>query len=316
MTGSACAESAERAAGLDLRDLPIVADEDQLASHAADGLRQLDELSGADHGRLVDDEHAPSRQPLRLQAGQQRRDARRGNPRLVLEASCRPPGDRRTDHRRAARFPRLSRSSERVRLAGTGDTDHDRHGVAISGQPADHLRLLARERRSSGDGTLDRLRSRESETGVAALKRSPHEALLRPQERASGVAPLVRQRPHDTAVASLEHGVARAGRLADGEYDRVLGLEKVIRQALEQLHVDRSAGREPLAPSLQHVAARERRARSRQPVPAGQLAMHVEQEISVESRSLAAQASSRTCSTRESEFGRTVAATLRPASPA
>ena len=52
--GQPSAKPAERATGLDLRHLPVVADQDQLAAHAADRLRELDELPGPDHGGLVD----------------------------------------------------------------------------------------------------------------------------------------------------------------------------------------------------------------------------------------------------------------------
>ena len=55
-------EPAERAAGLELGQLAVIADEHQLAADRRGRVDQLRELPGRDHARLVDDEHAPLRQ--------------------------------------------------------------------------------------------------------------------------------------------------------------------------------------------------------------------------------------------------------------
>ncbi len=68
-------EAAEGAAGLELGQLAVIADQHELAVRLGDDVHELRELSGRDHAGLVDDEHASLRQ--RGRAVGSRRGARR-----------------------------------------------------------------------------------------------------------------------------------------------------------------------------------------------------------------------------------------------
>ena len=59
-------ETEERSAGADLRQLPVVADEHELAVGTFDMVEQLDQLPRRQHPGLVDHEHSAVRKPFVL----------------------------------------------------------------------------------------------------------------------------------------------------------------------------------------------------------------------------------------------------------
>jgi hypothetical protein len=69
------AEGAEAAAGVDRRQLPVIADQHDLRLRPLGVLQQAGELAGADHAGLVDHQHRPAVQQRRPVGG---RIARRG----------------------------------------------------------------------------------------------------------------------------------------------------------------------------------------------------------------------------------------------
>jgi hypothetical protein len=58
------AEGAERAAGVDGSELPVVADHDHLASGPLGMMQEAGELAGADHGRLIQYHHGVTVEPF------------------------------------------------------------------------------------------------------------------------------------------------------------------------------------------------------------------------------------------------------------
>ena len=96
----AASERAERAAGVDRGELPVVADEDELAARRLDVVEHRGELPRSGHPRLVDDEHDPPRQALAaFQPGDQLRDADRRDRGLRLELLRGVAGDRGAEDR-------------------------------------------------------------------------------------------------------------------------------------------------------------------------------------------------------------------------
>ena len=134
-----CDEPAERAAGLELGQLAVIADEHELAAGRSTCVEQPRELPRRDHAGLVDDEHAPLRaaRSPRVEVAEQRGDARardarrraRARARRVARPRPRAPGS-------PAGLPRLARGAERERLARPGLADHDRDAVAVAGRAA------------------------------------------------------------------------------------------------------------------------------------------------------------------------------------
>ena len=144
-------EAAEGAAGFELGQLAVIADEHQLAADRRGRVDQLRELPGRDHAGLVDDEHAPLGQRPVVEVTEQRGDARAPDPGVVLELARGAPGDRDPEHRVAGGLPRLACGAERERLARPGLADHHAHAIAFQAQPLDHQPLLSRERRPRHD---------------------------------------------------------------------------------------------------------------------------------------------------------------------
>jgi hypothetical protein len=138
-------KSAERAAGFELGQLAVIANEHQFAADRRGGVDQLRELPGRDHARFVGDEDAPVRQRAGsaiVEVSEECGDARAADPGVVLELTRGPPGDRDPEHRVAGRLPCLAGCGERERLAGPGLADHDAHAVASLAELLDHPLLL------------------------------------------------------------------------------------------------------------------------------------------------------------------------------
>ncbi len=79
-------ERSKRTAGVDGRQLPVVADEDELAAGSFDMVEDRRELPRAGHASLVDHQDDAPRKPLAaLESGNERGEARRRDAGLVLE---------------------------------------------------------------------------------------------------------------------------------------------------------------------------------------------------------------------------------------
>ena len=149
-------QGAERAAGFDLGQLAVIADQHQLAVRSFDVLEQLGQLPGRDHAGLVDDEHAPVRErPAVVDVVQQRGGAGRFDPGPRSQLAGGAAGDSHAEHRMAGLLPRLAGRREREGLARPGLAGHDddsRGGVA---DVLDHPLLLLGKGRPSADGRCD-----------------------------------------------------------------------------------------------------------------------------------------------------------------
>ena len=130
-------DGAEGAAGLDLRQLSVVADKDELAVRVFDVLEQLRELPGGCHAGLVDHQHARRGQsPAVAEVVQQRGGAGRFDAGARREFAGGATGDGDAEHRVAGLLPRLAGGRERECLAGPGLAGHHRRPGSASGRRA------------------------------------------------------------------------------------------------------------------------------------------------------------------------------------
>jgi hypothetical protein len=173
-------ERAERAAGLELGELAVIADQHQLAIGAFDVFEQPGELARGDHPRLVDDQHDAVRQRIAAahEPGEQRRDAGAGDPGAGLELARGAPRDRHAEHRVAGGLPRLARHAQRKRLARAGLACHDADQLAIAAEPLDHPTLLVRERPARRDRGRDVVGLRDADGSAGAGHRVVDQTLL------------------------------------------------------------------------------------------------------------------------------------------
>ena len=119
-------ERGERAARLDLRQLMVVADEDELGVGCGGVVGEPCELPGADHRRLVDDQDVAGAQPVAAVIVVQRSGDRRArDPGGVLQLASGARRQGAPGHATARRLPDLARSVEGVGLAGTGGRADD-----------------------------------------------------------------------------------------------------------------------------------------------------------------------------------------------
>ena len=118
----AFADGAEGAAGLDLSQLPRVADADELAAGRGDVLGQALVFAGPDHARLVDQQHGAGREGLAaVEVGEQAGGVQRAHAGLLFERAggqvagrgAQAPGARRRQRHR--RRPAARRSCPRRR---------------------------------------------------------------------------------------------------------------------------------------------------------------------------------------------------------
>ena len=120
-------EPAERAAGLELGQLAVVADEHQLAADRRD-VRRAARAScrvGTMPASSTTSTHRSRQRAERVaQVAEQRGDARAADAGAVLELARGAPRDGHAEHRMPGGLPRLARGAERERLAGPGLADH------------------------------------------------------------------------------------------------------------------------------------------------------------------------------------------------
>ncbi len=244
----AVGERPERAAGLDLGELSVVADQDELRVRALGRLGELREVSGAGHAGLVDDEHrSAAKLDAAVQCPLEPRDRRRVDPRLVAELAGRSRGQRTAEDRDAGAAPRLGRSFEREGLPRAGCGAHDGDAVAATGERDDELALLAAQRRTSSKGCVERVVGRDGDAGSSPVVGALEQEALGAEQRPGRVALLA---------------------LLGGERDDLVVAEHAIRQPLDRADGRAVAGQ--LGYGLQDVAARERRLARGEPILAEQ----------------------------------------------
>src|SRR5207244_2114800 len=101
-------EGGEGAAGFDLGELVVVADEDDLGAVAPGVVEEPGELAGADHGRFVDDEDAAGREAGGVgpfEVGQESGQGGGGDAGAVLEFGGGPGGEGGAEHPVAGGLP-------------------------------------------------------------------------------------------------------------------------------------------------------------------------------------------------------------------
>ncbi|HMJ36759.1 MAG TPA: hypothetical protein VK501_22840 [Baekduia sp.] len=136
-------ESAERAPGIDLRKLAVVADQDELGLRVGGVLCEPVDRARADHASLVDDQHRTRSKAIALvdvdeQPGDRRAvDARE---RFHLDGSSR--GQRAPEDAHSVGFPSVSRGGEASRLPGARRRPYDLHAIAGGRQRTRHRGLL------------------------------------------------------------------------------------------------------------------------------------------------------------------------------
>ena len=126
-------EPTERATGADLRQLPMVTDQHDLALDALDLADELRELPSRNHPSLIDHEYASTRQTRPSTASEiteQSGDARALDAGAGLQLVRRTPSCRNAENRIAGGLPRLASRTERERLARSGLPGDDRDTVA------------------------------------------------------------------------------------------------------------------------------------------------------------------------------------------
>ena len=257
-------EAAERAAGLELGQLAVIADQHELAADRGDRVDELGELPGRDHPGLVDDEHAALRQRGRavvVDRAEQRGDARARDPRVQLELARGAARDRHPEDREAGGLPRLARGAERERLARPRLADHHAHPVTVEAQALDHRLLLPRQRRPRGHRLSDRRRARDARARAAGRRRLIDQPLLEREQLRGRVDELLARHRQHPPVAAAERLALLAGRAAARPRAARRGSDRPPPPALARR---RRAGREPLAQRLHDVTARERRRPPRQ----------------------------------------------------
>ena len=204
-------------------------------------------------------------------------------------------GDGDPEHRMAGLLPRLPGGREREGLARPGLARHHHDPVRGAADVADHLLLLARQRRSPRDrgGDLRRRdlgRRRSGQDGGAV-----DELLLTGKQLRRGVAQLLARQGQQAPVGAPE-------RFAVGQQrDRARRSQELVGRSLERKRVGHGAGRKPLRQRLDDISAIERRLRPGQPHRRGQ---HVEQLLPIHRRLAAANAAE--------HFGKLLAAEPQP----
>jgi hypothetical protein len=262
--------TAQVPAGLDRGQLPVVADQDHLGTGGRGVGEQAVVVAGADHARLVDDQHRVGREPAVariVQLPQQPSDvdavADAGAGRELLNGLV---GEGGTDHPVPGGREGIVDHGQRARLAGAGDADDGVHRVPRAGQVVNHGELLGPPgepgpelldgRRPPGDRGLQHLgrdhRPADPDTGDGGVD----QAALDRQQFRGRVAGL----PHP-----LLHGVQPDGLLRVSE--EPVGMTQHLRHSVFS---GRRTG-EPGGVALDDVTATEAGVLEGEPPRAGEL---------------------------------------------
>ena len=271
----AALERAERASGLELGQLPVIADEHELAARRRNVIEHPRELTCAEHPRLVEDQDAAISQSVpAVKVHEQRMHARAVDARAELELASGPPRHSCTQHRDPGRLPRLPSSRQGKRLARPGTTAHDHERLRAVGDPADHPGLLRGERAPARQHALDD-RGRHGAALAACLLGAIEHAALGGQQLCRGEAPLG-LRDRDWTTVTPPPGPIHRGSavLADQGNDRGRP-QHLVGESLERRRVHGHANWQPFAQRRDDVVAGEARPPVRQPVGPQQLADHV-----------------------------------------
>ncbi len=144
-------EPAERAAGADLLELAVVADEDDLRVRCMGVVEEADHRSRVDHRGFVDDQHGllgqPADLPMGVEVDEEAGDRRRGDASRRLELRSGPRRERASDHGVPGGLPRLSCGVEAKRLARPGGGIDDVDAGAGGGDGRDEPGLFVTHRR-------------------------------------------------------------------------------------------------------------------------------------------------------------------------
>jgi hypothetical protein len=121
----AFADGAEGAASLDLSQLPRVADPDELAADCGDVFGQTLVFAGADHARLVDQQHGATREGLAVvEGGEQAGGVQRAHAGLLFERTGGQVAGRGAQNRVPRGHKGIDSHAQRVGLARAGARLH------------------------------------------------------------------------------------------------------------------------------------------------------------------------------------------------
>ncbi len=227
-------EPADGAAGLELLQLAVIADQHELPVGLCDGIKQPGELTGREHAGLVDDEHRAVRERAvgALELGQERGDAGACNAAVCLELVRCTSRDGDPEHRTTGRLPRLARSDEGIRLPGTSLADDSGHARAAEAQVLDHRALVRSKGGSSRQRAPDRGIGRPASPRGMRRQSGVHDPLLEREQLGCRVDPLLRERQH-SPVAAPERQPRLGIRLGRHERDDAIGCQETAGQRLQ-----------------------------------------------------------------------------------
>jgi hypothetical protein len=120
------AQSAEAAAGVDRRQLPVVTDQDDLGLGLLSALEEAGQLAAADHAGLIHHQHGPAVEGLlaAVQVGEQPVAGGHVLEPLALQAHGRDPRRRRSQEPVAVQLPGMAGDPQGEGLAGPRSPDH------------------------------------------------------------------------------------------------------------------------------------------------------------------------------------------------
>jgi len=167
-------DRAEGAASFNLGELTRVADQDHLCASSVCVIEEAKKLAGADHGRLVDDDHVAivDHRVTAIESNQKPVERARRNTRRLLETGCRPRGQRASAHLESGCRPRVRRGRERRGLPRTRDTLDDVDTRPRAAHHADHPGLLLAQSWVSCERGGDRFRAGDAGVLVPARRGS------------------------------------------------------------------------------------------------------------------------------------------------
>lgn len=127
-------------------------------------------------------------------------DRGRGDAGRVLQLAGGAGGQRGTVDGDARAGPGLPGGIQRERLAGAGPADHDHHPVAVEGEAADHVSLLAAQAFPLGKDSRGQLCGHGGDAGARPGDGRGERLALRQQQASGGQAYLVLVADHDASV--------------------------------------------------------------------------------------------------------------------
>jgi len=178
--GESAQESAEGAAGFDLGELMVVADEDDFGIRGAGVIEEPSEPAGVDHAGFVEDEHGARWESLvsTIECREERVEGHAGNTGMCLQFGGGASGESDAEEVMTARFPSSTGAFEAGGLAGTGDPEDDVDAVPGAGQLAHHAPLFDGESGSRDELGIDDGWTDHCDPGAESLLRAGDEPAL------------------------------------------------------------------------------------------------------------------------------------------